>query len=169
VGIISSLVLLAGVGISSALPARAQANAFVFTVSGKVTGEQGLVRVVLYLWPPQAIAAALKPGQKVPLRVLASQTTGSGSYKLTFDPAALGVTMGSLVNMEVVASASGAVDTYSFPRQLATDQAGRPVLAALSGKPQMAPQTANLQLNAKCGHYGQRYCQCPKGGVPHFR
>jgi hypothetical protein len=76
------------------------------------------------------------------------------------------VTAGGIVNMEVVASAGGAMDTYSFSRQLVTDHAGRRVLAALSDEPQMAPQAANLPLSTKCGKRGQPYCQCPKGGFP---
>jgi hypothetical protein len=163
--IIGSLVLLAGLSISGGLPASAQA-ASTFTVSGKLPGGQGPVRVVLYLWPSQAITAALKPGQRVPLKVLASQTTRSGSYKLSVDPSALGVTVGRIVNMEVVASAKGAMDTYSFSRQLAADHAGRLVLAVVAGEPRMAPQPADMRLPV-CGKGShEHYCACPRGGDP---
>jgi hypothetical protein len=80
--IISSLLLLAGMGIPGALPVSAQANPSAFTVSGRLTGRSGPVRVVLYRWPAQVVTAALKPGQTVPLRKLASQTKASGSYAL---------------------------------------------------------------------------------------
>lgn len=152
-------VLLVGGGVPGALPVSAQASTASFTVSGTVADGQGPVSVVLYLWPSQATTAALKPGQKVPLRVLATQTTSSGSYALSVDPATLGAAMGTIVNMEVVASANGAMHTYSFPRQLVTGPTGRPVLAALSSKPQMAPQAANLHLTS-----ARR--QCPNGGAP---
>lgn len=166
--IISGLVLLVGGGIPGPLPASAQPNAPAFTVSGKVAGVAGQVRVVLYLWPPQATVAALKPGQRVPLSVLASQITSTGSYALSVDPAALHVTMGSTVNMQVVASAKGGMDSYSFSRQLAVGHAGRPVLAAMFGRPQVASQTANLRLPL-CGSGNHRhFCACPlpAGGVP---
>ncbi len=165
--IVSSLVLLAGLGVSGGLPASAQ-TASTFNVSGKLSGGQGPVRVELYLWPSQATTAALKPGQKVPLKVLASQTTRSGSYTLSVVPSAMGVTVGHIVNMEVVASAKGAMDTYSFSRQLATDHAGRLVLAVISGKPWMAPQAANMRLPV-CGSGNHKhYCACPRppGGEP---
>jgi hypothetical protein len=143
-------------GISGALPVSAQVRAVAFTVSGKVPAGQGPVRVVLYRWPSQSTTAALKPGHKVPLTVLASQTTSSGGYALKVDLTALGVTMGAIVNLQVVAaSADGATGTFSFPRKLVTDHAGQPVLAGLFGKPQMAPQIANLRLSpssALCPH-----------------
>lgn len=165
--IIGSLVLLAGLSTSGSLPASAQA-ALTFTVSGKLSGAQGPVRVTLYLWPPQATTAALKPGQTVPLKVLASQTTHSGSYTLSVDPSALGVIVGRIVNMEVVASAKGAMDTYSFSRQLAADHAGRLVLAVISGKPRMAPQAANMRLPLCGSGNNKHYCACPRppGGEP---
>lgn len=162
---ISSLVILAGLSISGGVPASAQ-TALTFTLSGKLSGGQGQVRVALYLWPSQATMAALKPGQNVPLKVLASQTTRSGSYTFSVDPSALDVTVGSIVNMEVVASANGAMDTYSFSRQLAADHAGRLVLAAISGKPRMTPQVANMRLPL-CGKGNHKhYCACPRGGEP---
>lgn len=166
--IIGGLVLLAGGGIPGALPASTLANEPAFTVSGEVAGAAGQVRVVLYLWPSQATVAALRPGQTVPLSVLASQMTSSGSYALSVDPAALRVTMGSVVNMQVVASANGGMDSYSFSRQLAADHAGGLVLAALFGPPRMASQTANLRV-PRCGSGNHRhYCACPfpPGGVP---
>lgn len=168
VWVISGLVLLVGGGVPGPLPASAQPSASAFTVSGTVAGAAGQVRVVLYLWPSQAAVAALEPGQRVPLRALASQMTSSGRYALSVDPAALDMTMGSIVNMQVIASAKGGMDSYSFSRQLAVGNAGRPVLAALAGPTRTAPQTADLRL-PRCGSGNHRhYCACPlpSGGVP---
>lgn len=165
--IIGIMILLTGLSVSGGLPAGAQ-TASTFTVSGKLSGGRGPVRVVLYLWPSQAITAALEPGQQVPLKILASQTTRDSSYTLTVDASALGATAGRIVNMEVVASSNGAMDTYSFSRQLATDHAGRLVLAVISGTPSMAPQAANMRFPV-CGSGSHKhYCACPlpPGGLP---
>src|SRR5215472_13683034 len=114
-----------------------------FTVSGAVTGASGPVHVWLYEWPSAAVVRSLRPGQKVPLKVLGEQTTSTGQYALSVNPATLPA---GIVNMEVAAFGGSGMTASSFTRQRGAD-AGKVTLATLSGPAHMAPQVANLRLS----------------------
>ena len=98
-------ILLTGLGMAVAgaltlsgnmtgLAASAQPGGW-FTVSGTVTDVSGPVHVWLYAWPSAAIVRSLRPGQRVPLKVLGEQTTSTGQYALSVNPATL---PGGIVN-----------------------------------------------------------------------
>lgn len=110
-----------------------------FTVSGTVTGASGPVRVWLYEWPPAAVVRSLRPGQKVPLRVLGEKTTSTGQYALSVNPASLPA---GIVNMEVAAFGGSGMTASSFTRQRGTD-AGKVMLATLSGPATFTPSSAS--------------------------
>jgi len=146
-------ILLTGLGMALAgaltlsgnmtgLAASAQPGGW-FTASGTVTDVSGPVHVWLYAWPSAAIVRSLRPGQRVPLKVLGEQTTSTGQYALSVNPATL---PGGIVNMEVAAFGGGAMTARSFARQRVPD-AGKTVLGMMFGPAQMAPQVANLRLS----------------------
>ena len=140
----------AGAALAAALPIQGSVSVLAtsaqaagqFTVSGTVTGASGPVRVWLYAWPPAAVVRSLRPGQRVPLRVLGEQTTSTGQYALSVNPASLPA---GIVNMEVAAFGGSGMTASSFTRTRAVSS-GRAVLATLFGPAQMAPQVANMRL-----------------------
>ena len=145
-------ILLTGLGMAVAgaltlsgnmtgLAASAQPSRW-FTVGGTVTGVSGPVHLWLYAWPSAAIVRSLRPGQRVPLKVLGEQTTSTGQYALSVNPATL---PGGIVNMEVAAFGGGAMTARSFTRWRVA-AAGTTVLAMPFGPARMAPQVANMRL-----------------------
>jgi hypothetical protein len=116
------------------------------------------VVVRLYAWPSDAVLQSLRPGQQVPMRLLASTTTSSaGWYALAVPRAALkaaAVDQG-WANLEV-ATASGAWWDFTY-------QTGRAktvtVNLNLAGLPQCPMHTAtgydlHGHMNFQFGHSG---------------
>jgi len=126
-----------------------------FTVRGAVTGASGPVHVWLYEWPSAAVVRSLRPGQKVPLKVLGEQTTSTGQYALSVNPATLPA---GIVNMEVAAFGGGAMTAHSFTRTRVVSS-GRAVLAGLFGPAQMAPEVVSMRFGLAA--YKN---PCPVGG-----
>src|SRR5271169_4485040 len=76
------------------LPAAASARSAELVATGTVVGATGHAMpgavVDLYAWPPQQVLITLKPGQKVPERLLATTTAdAAGAYALTVAAASL--------------------------------------------------------------------------------
>ena len=107
--------------LAAAVPTpQAAASSGVTVATGTVVNAKGHalpgVAVYLYAWPPDTVLQALKPGQAVPTKLLASTTTSStGAYSLQVPQTALdaaAVNQG-WANLEID-SVSGASWSFSY-------------------------------------------------------
>ena len=101
---------------------------------------------------------SLRIGQKVPLKVLGEQTTSSGQYAFSVNPAAL---PGKIVNMEVAAFGGGGMTATNFTRQRVSGSGGA-ALAMLFDPAQMAPEVANMGLIPRAPANPPRTCLSPE-------
>jgi hypothetical protein len=106
--------------------------------------------VTLYAWPQQAVMAALKIGDRVPLTVVgAAMSSGSGRYAVAVTNWA-GVRASAdhgIVNLEAMAFDQGRGGAYSFPRQIVATAHGSALAAENQATvPRLAAQRATLRL-----------------------
>jgi hypothetical protein len=157
--LLAALTIIIPLAGAAATQADSVGTAGQFTVSGTVTGASGPVRVWLYEWPSAAVVRSLRPAQKVPLRVLGEETTSSGRYAFSVNPATL---PSGIVNMEVAAFSRDGMTAANFTRQRVT-VAGTMLLGTLSGPAQMAPEVASLHVTRAAPN------PCPAAGELFFK
>ena len=116
------------------------------------------MHVWLYAWPSATVVRSLRIGQKVPLKVLDEQTTSSGQYAFSVNPAAL---PGKIVNMEVAAFGGGGMTASNFTRQRVSGSGGA-ALAMLFDRGQMAPEVANMRLIPRVPANPPKTCLSPE-------
>jgi hypothetical protein len=116
--------------------------------NGRVIGG---ARVVLYAWPVTSVVSEIRPGQRVPLKIVGSAvTSASGRYAIRVtSPAALlsSAERDGTVNLEIITTTRAGWDVFSFPRRLVPTAHGTVLAVASDGTAaRMAPQVANLHL-----------------------
>jgi hypothetical protein len=129
------------------------ASSGVAVAGGAVTSATGTampgVTVDLYAWPSDAVQQALKPGQPVPTKLLATATTDSaGKYMLTVPAAKLkaaAVESGS-ANLEVF-SAVGGIWFFSVQASSLASRPSTPATVNLGGK--KAPVNCGINPNGR--------------------
>jgi hypothetical protein len=149
-----SLVIAGLVSAALVVPAQVASAAPAGTV---VTGEVAAgghpvsgAKVTLYAWPRQAVVAALKPGDRVPLRAIGSAlSSNTGRYSISVSNWK-GVRASAdhgIVNLEALAVRGRSAGLFNFPRILVTTASGAAL--AVDGQarvPSMVPQQATLGL-----------------------
>lgn len=167
IGIVTVLAVCLTIGSS---PAFAQSRGTVsgsasslkgqLIASGRVTNSHDQpvsgAQVRLFAWPTQAVVTKLKPGDRVPLRVVGSASSAAdGSYAIRLaSPSGL-LTSSSpqgVVNLEIVAShGSAGMGSFSFSRKMVQVN-GHAKLVTLFGKRNPAAavvqQTAAIRLHS---------------------
>ena len=123
-------------------------------VSGHMTTPKGPVagaQVVLYAWPANKVLSELRPGQRIPARVVGSSiTTASGSYAIRItSPSALSSAMApdGIVNLEVDAMSGNTFGSYNFPRRVVETSHGA-VLTEISGRTAQATAAETADIRA---------------------
>jgi len=134
---------------TATIPAAAAAAAAGPSIAaqGRLVGAAGRpvagARIVLYAWPADSVVSRLRPGQRVPLRIVGTaRTTALGGYAIRVtSPAALRASAArdGTLNLELITTTPAGFATFSFHRRLAATLQG-------SSAARMTPQAANLRL-----------------------
>lgn len=130
-----------------AAPVRSDAASSGVTVAnGTITSPSGAPmpgeKVSVYTWPPDAVLAALKPGQSVPRTLLATATTSAaGRYTLQAPQAAVNAAAATTgyVNMEIDSASGFWFFTYQASPTAQSGEPSGPVTVNLGGPDSKAP------------------------------
>jgi hypothetical protein len=138
----SAAAILPALALAAPAPADAGASSVVTVAAGTISSPSGAamsgVNVSLFTWPPDAVLAALKPGQMVPRKLVGAATTSSaGRYTLDVPQASLNAAAApsGYVNLEIDSPAAG----MSFFSYQVKPQPGEPSV----------PVTVNLGRKTK--------------------
>jgi hypothetical protein len=142
----ASLVLTALLALPASAATRTGSSSGQLVATGTITSPSGAamvgVQVDLYAWPADAVLSAMKDGQAVPEKLLATATTNSaGDYALMVPQASLtsAVAATGYANLEL--DAPGGIRFFSY-------QPASPT------QPSAAPAVVNVRTNSKwaCGY-----------------